>query len=116
MSLDEAFGLYGRSARWKSLRGKKVEKSGYIVPVPVVQHFLDDIKKGNCGGVPSLGAYWQRIENSSLRGYLGMKEDESGVLVTRPCDRGPHQLGRVKMAFGIGLCGESKDRRGIEDD
>lgn len=65
------------------LRGKAVEKSGYIVPVPVIRHFLEDVEDGVVQGVPTLGCHWQCLENDALRAYLGMAPDQTGILITR---------------------------------
>ncbi|PIR16252.1 MAG: hypothetical protein COV48_10065 [Elusimicrobia bacterium CG11_big_fil_rev_8_21_14_0_20_64_6] len=56
---------------------------GYVVPMPIIQRFLKDIKDGHYGGIPDLGIWWQSTENDSLRKALGMPTDDSGVLVTK---------------------------------
>jgi S1-C subfamily serine protease len=42
---------------------------GYIIPVPVVQHFLDDIARGGYKGFPMLNIKLQLAENETLRQY-----------------------------------------------
>jgi len=56
---------------------------GYFIPVPVVEQFLHDWKDGKIEGVPALGVYMQDLENPSLREYLGMTPDQSGVRILR---------------------------------
>jgi S1-C subfamily serine protease len=55
---------------------------GYMIPVPVIKHFLADVRDGRYDGFPMLGAYTESIENISYRRYLNMKDDQSGVLVS----------------------------------
>jgi S1-C subfamily serine protease len=57
------------------------ENEGYMVSVPVIEHFLKDISDGTCNGVPDLAIQTQMMENPSLRRFYGMKEEQSGVLV-----------------------------------
>ncbi|MDE2510119.1 MAG: trypsin-like peptidase domain-containing protein [Elusimicrobia bacterium] len=59
------------------------ENIGYIVPVPIIRRFLDDVKDGSYHGIPALGVNWQETENPALRTSLGLADDETGVLVTR---------------------------------
>jgi S1-C subfamily serine protease len=54
---------------------------GYLVPTPVIQHFLDDIKDGRYDGFPDDGLYIQSMENESLKQHYKMK-NRSGVLIT----------------------------------
>jgi len=61
------------------------ENIGYIIPVPVVQHFLLDIEKngGNCSGFCDLGIQIQLLESENIRTALGMKHEQSGILVNK---------------------------------
>ncbi len=54
---------------------------GYIVPVPVIQHFFADIRNGRLDGIPSLGIVPQVLENPDMRRHYGMEEEQTGVLV-----------------------------------
>ena len=54
---------------------------GYLVPTPIIRHFLDDIKDGRYDGFPDDGLYIQSMENKSLKSYYKMQE-RSGVLIT----------------------------------
>ncbi len=53
---------------------------GYLVPVPVIEHFLKDIEDGTYDGYPDDGTRIQNIENEHMRAYYGLKT-EDGVLV-----------------------------------
>lgn len=67
---------------FQSFKSGGVENTGYIVPVPVIKHFLKDIGDKRYDGVPLMGISWEKMENPSLRGKYGMAKTQSGVLVT----------------------------------
>ena len=54
---------------------------GYIVPVEIVQHFLDDIEDGKYDGFSHLGITTQTTENEALRDVYQMDNNTTGVLV-----------------------------------
>ncbi len=54
---------------------------GYMVPVTVIDHFLEDIADGNYEGIPSLGINLQAMENPGLRSRYHMNDKQTGVLV-----------------------------------
>lgn len=56
---------------------------GYFIPVPVIRQFLTDIEDGTVDGIPYLGVQVQTLENPTLREYLGMAPEQSGVRVAR---------------------------------
>ncbi len=58
------------------------ENIGYMVPTPVIDHFLDDVKDGSYDGFPVLGVLTQIAQNPDLREKNLMPED-GGVLVTQ---------------------------------
>lgn len=55
---------------------------GYIVPTPVIKHFLTDIEDGRFDGIPEEGLIIQPMENETLKTACGMKKDMTGALVT----------------------------------
>jgi S1-C subfamily serine protease len=61
---------------------KKSENIGYMVPVPVIEHFLTDMKDGHYDGFPEDGIMIQPLENESLKKMFGLNEEKSGILVT----------------------------------
>ena len=61
---------------------ENAENIGYIVPTPIIQHFLDDIKDGRFDGFPELDVYVQLLENTDLRRSLSLPDDIGGLLVT----------------------------------
>jgi S1-C subfamily serine protease len=67
---------------FQSFKSTGVENTGYIVPVPIIKHFLKDIADKKYDGVPMLGVAWEKMENPSLREKYGMFSAQSGVLAT----------------------------------
>jgi len=56
---------------------------GYVVPMPIIERFLNDIKDGRYDFIPELGIWWQSAENDGLRKAVGLRNDNRGVLVTK---------------------------------
>lgn len=54
---------------------------GYIIPTPVINHFLNDLKGGQYMGFPYLGIGLSNTENKALRKYYDIANDEGGVIV-----------------------------------
>ena len=59
----------------------KSQSIGYIVPVEIVKHFLEDVKDGRYDGFAHLGLDTQRMENDTLRGVYKMDKETTGVLI-----------------------------------
>ncbi|HSH13773.1 MAG TPA: serine protease [Desulfurivibrionaceae bacterium] len=59
------------------------ENIGYMVPVPVINHFLEDLKDHHYDGFPEDGIFCQTMDNDGIRKMYGMKADQSGCLVYR---------------------------------
>jgi S1-C subfamily serine protease len=57
------------------------EKIAYMVPTPVVEHFLEDVADGRYDGVPQAAFRWQRLEAADLRRKYGLPPSATGVLV-----------------------------------
>ncbi|KAH6798987.1 DegP protease 9 [Perilla frutescens var. frutescens] len=69
---------------FQSLKHEDAENIGYVIPTPVIMHFIQDyVKNGTYTGFPILGVEWQKIENPDLRLSMGMKPDQKGVRVRR---------------------------------
>jgi len=67
---------------FQSYAGSEVENIGWVIPTPVILHFLDDFRRnGTFTGFPALGIQWQRMESSALRAASGMDDRDKGVLV-----------------------------------
>ncbi|KAJ0960401.1 hypothetical protein J5N97_001763 [Dioscorea zingiberensis] len=75
---------------FQSLKNEDVENIGYVIPAPVITHFIHDYaKSGEYTGFPSLGIEWQKIENPDLRKSMGMAPDQKGIRVRRIEPTGP---------------------------
>ena len=62
---------------------EQAENVGYMVPAPVVRHFLDDVSDSKYDGMPQLGARLQPLESPALRASLGLAPRQTGGLVSR---------------------------------
>lgn len=54
---------------------------GYMVPAPVVKHFLDDVKDGRFDAIPGLGVVAGSLENPDMKRKYGLAEEVSGIVV-----------------------------------
>ncbi|HOP61806.1 MAG TPA: serine protease [Spirochaetota bacterium] len=61
-----------------SMRGENI---GYMVPAPIINHFLKDISDGKYDGFPELGILFQDMENPDMREKYRMSSEQSGVLI-----------------------------------
>ncbi|XP_068641675.1 protease Do-like 9 [Aristolochia californica] len=69
---------------FQSLKHEDVENVGYVIPTPVITHFIQDYEKsGEYTGFPILGVEWQKMENPDLRKAMGMAPDQKGVRIRR---------------------------------
>ena len=55
---------------------------GYVIPVPVIRHFLDDLEDGEYDGFPWAGFSCQPIANPAITERYGLEEEQRGILVT----------------------------------
>ncbi|KAJ0829145.1 putative peptidase Do [Helianthus annuus] len=69
---------------FQSLKHEDAENIGYVIPTPVIMHFIQDYEKnGSYTGFPILGVEWQKMENPDLRKSTGMKDNQKGVRIRR---------------------------------
>jgi len=61
------------------------ENIGYIIPIPVVKHFLEDVErnKGLCSGFCDIGIQIQLMESEHIRQAMGMTPQQTGILVNK---------------------------------
>ena len=85
---------------------------GYMVPTPIVRHFLRDLEDGSFDGFPDLGIYYQPLENEALRAELGLGVDDGGVLVIGVSQRGPAAGHLQPGDLLLGYDGYDIDRQG----
>ena len=72
-----AFNVRGEcvGAAFQSLKHDDAENIGYVIPSPVIVHFLQDYaRNGRYTGFPTLGLEWQKLENPDMRKYLKVRE------------------------------------------
>ncbi|MCA9675626.1 MAG: trypsin-like peptidase domain-containing protein [Kofleriaceae bacterium] len=68
---------------------------GEMVPPPIIRAFLDGIPAGRRPEVPALGVVTQNLENPLLRHQLGLRGDDSGVMVVK-VDQGSSADGHLE--------------------
>lgn len=61
----------------------KSQNIGYLVPVNLVQHFIEDMKDNKYDGFADLGLGTQKLENPAIRRYYGLDENVSGKLINK---------------------------------
>lgn len=64
---------------FQSIADSDVENIGYMIPTPVIVHFLQDYKMNKMfTGFANLGISWQKMEAPDLRSSFGVKSVDSG--------------------------------------
>lgn len=56
---------------------------GYMIPVPIINHFFEDLNDGKYDGFPMMGLNYMNTENMNLRRYYGLDNVDGGVVVTK---------------------------------
>ena len=69
--------------------GSVAQNTGYMIPVPVINRFLTDIKDGNYDHYVDLAVQQFNILNPAQRTALGLKNDGLGVMVSDADSAGP---------------------------
>ena len=65
------------------MQGRRdADNIGYMVPITVINHVLEDLADGTYHGFPSLGIRSQGMENPAIKKRYGMKPEQSGQLIT----------------------------------
>ena len=67
----------------------QADNIGYFIPVNILNNFLDDIKDGNYDGPPKLGIQWAKLESTSQRKMLGLKNDSKGIIIKKVFQNSP---------------------------
>ncbi len=84
---------------------------GYVIPVPVIEHFFEDMEDGKYNGFPSAGFSYQTIRNDAFSERYGIPEAQTGVMVSSLAWDSPAsaslQIGDVVMAIdGKAIAGD----------
>jgi len=61
----------------------KSQNIGYLVPVTLVKHFIEDMKDNKYDGFADLGLGTQKLENPAIRRYYGLDDNVSGKLINK---------------------------------
>src|SRR5437763_9483709 len=69
--------------------GDVAQGVAYMIPTPVIERFLADIKDGHYDRYVDLGVTYAKLQNAAQRKYLGLQDDDRGVLVTTVVAAGP---------------------------
>ncbi|MDQ2823970.1 MAG: serine protease [Verrucomicrobiota bacterium] len=69
--------------------GDVAQGVAYMIPTPVIQRFLKDIKDGHYDRYPDLAITYLKLQNGAQRKFLGLKDDDRGVLVGTVVAAGP---------------------------
>jgi len=69
--------------------GDVAQGVAYMVPTPVIRRFLKDIEDGHYNGYVDLAIGYAKLQNPAQRKFLGLKDDDRGVLVTAVVAAGP---------------------------
>lgn len=60
------------------------QNMGYIIPTTLFRYFLSIIRdKNKFQGLSSLGMQYQALNNISIREFLGLKRENTGILITK---------------------------------
>jgi S1-C subfamily serine protease len=69
--------------------GDVAQGVAYMIPTPVIQRFLKDVSDGRYDKYVDLGIVYSKLLNSAQRRFLGLKDDDRGVLVGSVVAAGP---------------------------
>src|SRR3989440_1755850 len=69
--------------------GDVAQGVAYMIPTPVVRRFLKDVEDGHYDRYVDLGVTPIKLQNPAQRHFLGLKDDDRGVLVGTVIAAGP---------------------------
>jgi len=80
----------------------KANSTGYVIPMPVIRHFMQDVADGRYDGYVEMGAQFMAMENKAMRRHYGLPDNGLGCLVAdvvkgASCD-GALRIGDVVLA------------------
>ncbi|MCK4911631.1 MAG: trypsin-like peptidase domain-containing protein, partial [Thermodesulfovibrionales bacterium] len=67
----------------QAYNSSQAENIGYMIPTPLIHHFLDDLSDGSYDGFPEVGFSIQDMESPALKRKYGMSDEQTGVLVNK---------------------------------
>jgi len=69
--------------------GDVAQGVAYMIPTPVINRFLKDVSNGHYDKYVDLAISYAKLQNPAQRKFLGLKDDDRGVLVTTVVEAGP---------------------------
>jgi S1-C subfamily serine protease len=69
--------------------GDVAQGVAYMIPTPVIKRFLQDISNGHYDEYPDLAITYAKLQNPAQRRFVGLKDDDRGVLVSSVVAAGP---------------------------
>jgi S1-C subfamily serine protease len=69
--------------------GDVAQGVAYMIPTPVIKRFLQDVSNGHYDEYPDLAITYAKLQNPAQRRFLGLKDDDRGVLVSSVVAAGP---------------------------
>src|ERR687887_774593 len=69
--------------------GDVAQGVAYMIPTPVIRRFLKDIEDGHYDKYVDLAITYSKLQNPAQRSFLGLKNDDRGVLVDTVVAAGP---------------------------
>jgi S1-C subfamily serine protease len=69
--------------------GDVAQGVAYMIPTPVINRFLKDIGNGHYDEYPDLAITYAKLQNPAQRRFLGLNDDDRGVLVSSVVAAGP---------------------------
>ena len=75
---------YGKvvGVAFQGYSGDVAQNVGYMIPTPVIKHFLEDVKDGRYDRYMDLSMGFFNTLNPAMRKALGLPDDDRGVVVT----------------------------------
>ncbi len=61
--------------------GDVAQGVAYMIPTPVINRFLKDVEDGRYDRYVDLGITYSKLQNPAQRRFLGLQDDDRGVLV-----------------------------------
>lgn len=80
----------------QKINSEDIDNIGYMIPAPIIKHFLTDVEDGRYDGFPEIGFLTQNMENPGMKEKFGMTNGETGVLVNHVYWNSA-ALGKVEM-------------------
>src|SRR4051812_33601482 len=79
--------------------GDVAQGVAYMIPTPVINRFLQDISNGHYDEYPDMAITYAKLQNPAQRHFLGLKDDDRGVLVNTVVLAGP--CGKILKAGDV---------------